>query len=50
MMFKDQLLNASEFMGSHPRVAGQPIVGSSQNLHSPSGVRTWDVRWLLSLI
>ena len=50
MMFKDQLLNASEFVGSHPPVAGQPDRRLQPELTLPIRSPHVDVRWLLSLI
>jgi hypothetical protein len=49
-MFKDQLLNASEFVGSHPPVAGQPDRRLQPELTLPIGSPHVDVRWLLLLI
>jgi hypothetical protein len=50
MMFKDQLLNAPEFVGSHPPVARQPDRWLQPELTLPDRRPHVDVRWFLSLI
>jgi hypothetical protein len=50
MMFKDQLLNAPEFVGSHPPVARQPDRWLQPELTLPVRRPHVDVRWFLSLI
>ena len=41
VMLEDKLFDPPQVTGAHPAITGQRNTGPSQNLHSPSGVRTW---------